>query len=528
MTRNKTGIAEKCILLASGLLLALMVGLLAVIISVASRLQEAQTKTFIQTLHLEQSQQKKLLNEGLQQKGQSMANLLAQSAAGMIASYDFHSLLELASNAATDPEIAAIIIRDRQGNELTASRKKQTDDVIKLDIVFEDQPIGSAELQLDNTSIRQGIDALGDRIAKLQQEADKAKSDAAIKLGSVILVAAGIVVFFMCFGIYWTISHFITRPMKHVISGLNESAGKVTQASTELSSTSSQLADGASRQVASIEETSAALEEFSSMTRQNSGNAELCDRLMREVNMVVEKASHSMEAQTSAMKEISRSSEQISKIIKTIDEIAFQTNLLALNAAVEAARAGDAGFGFAVVADEVRNLAMRATAAARDTAELIENTVKKIQEGEKQAGRTNDDFTSLAEKAYKVGSLVAEIALASKEQSHAITEVNQAVMEIDNVTQQTAANSEEAASASEELSVQSEHLEKMINEMEVMISGYGNRFSFDRAPLVAPATGGQTFNIPGRKDPTSRTIREKSGASNSGKMLPVKEEFENF
>jgi methyl-accepting chemotaxis protein len=278
-------------------------------------------------------------------------------------------------------------------------------------------------------------------------------------------------VIFMCIGIYWTVSQFIVKPMKRVISGLDESAGKVTEASAELSSTSNQLADGASRQVSSIEETSAALEEVSSMTRQNASNADLCDGLMREVNVVMAKASHSMAAQTLSMKEISSASEQTSRIIKTIDEIAFQTNLLALNAAVEAARAGSAGSGFAVVADEVRNLALRATTAARNTAALIEGTVKKVQEGEVLVARTNQDFALVAEKASEVGALVAEIATASKEQSYAITEVNQAVVEIDSVTQQTAANSEEAASASEELSAQSVHLKQMVDKMKELISG---------------------------------------------------------
>jgi methyl-accepting chemotaxis protein len=480
MTGKKKGIAAKSILIASGLMQVLMICLLAIIISITSRLQQEQAQTFIKTLHSEKGEQEKLLHQGLRQKGQSMADLLAQSAAGMITGYDFLSLLELTSNAVTDPEIAAVIIRDRAGNEMASSITGHTDVVIKTDIIFDGEIIGSTELQLNDALIHLGIDALGERIAKLQEEADAAMAASAMKLGIIIFMAAALVVIFMCIAIYLTVTLLLVKPMKHVIRGLDESAGKVTEASAELSSTSNQLADGASRQVASIEETSAALEEVASMTRRNADNADLCDGLMREVNLVMEKANHSMAAQTLAMNEISSASEKTSRIIKTIDEIAFQTNLLALNAAVEAARAGSAGSGFAVVADEVRNLALRATSAARDTAALIEGTVNKVQEGEMLAARTSQDFVEVAAKAHKVGTLVAEIASASKEQSLAIAEVNQAVTEIDSVTQQTAANSEEAASASEELSAQSVHLKQMIDELVELISGSSNRGRSDR------------------------------------------------
>ena len=140
---------------------------------------------------------------------------------------------------------------------------------------------------------------------------------------------------------------------------------------------------------------------------------------------------------------ISKASEETSKIIKTIDEIAFQTNLLALNAAVEAARAGEAGAGFAVVADEVRNLAMRAAEAAKNTADLIEGTVKKVQDGSLLVATTNDAFSQVKESTTQVGNLVSEITEASKEQSSGIEQVNIAISEMDKVVQQNAANAEE-------------------------------------------------------------------------------------
>ncbi len=206
------------------------------------------------------------------------------------------------------------------------------------------------------------------------------------------------------------------------------------------------LAEGASEQASSIEETSASLEEMAAMTKQNAENAGQTNILMQESIKGIDKANSSMGILTESMQEITAASEETSKIIKTIDEIAFQTNLLALNAAVEAARAGEAGAGFAVVADEVRNLAMRAAEAAKNTASLIEGTVTKVKTGSSLVSETNEMFSSVAQGVVKGGELVAEINVASTEQSQGIGQINTAVAEIDKVTQQNAAQAEEMAS----------------------------------------------------------------------------------
>jgi len=221
---------------------------------------------------------------------------------------------------------------------------------------------------------------------------------------------------------------------------------KMNEAVGQSVSMSQSLAEAAAEQAASLEETSSSLEEMTSMTKQNAGNAYQANTLINDTQEVIKKADGSMKQLTASMKEISTASEETVKIIKTIDEIAFQTNLLALNAAVEAARAGGAGAGFAVVADEVRNLAMRAAEAARNTSELMEDIVRKINKGEKLVHITGEGFREITDRCSRVVSLVQEIAAASQEQAQGIEQINKAVTEMNNLTQRNAAAAEELAS----------------------------------------------------------------------------------
>src|SRR5512145_38587 len=268
-------------------------------------------------------------------------------------------------------------------------------------------------------------------------------------------------------------SRSIALPVGQIADDLNEASEQVATASSEVAQASQSLAEGASEQASALEETSSSLEEMSSMTKQNADNASQAKALTQEARQIVDKVNDQMSRMVTAIQVVTRSSEETGKIIKTIDEIAFQTNLLALNAAVEAARAGEAGAGFAVVAGEVRNLAVRAAEAAKNTAGLIEETVKKTQGGSELVDKTGKAFSEVAGSATRVGEILAEIAAASGEQTQGIDQVNKAVADLDRIVQQNVAGAEENASSSEELNAQAQEMKRLLSHLERVVGEHG-------------------------------------------------------
>jgi len=235
--------------------------------------------------------------------------------------------------------------------------------------------------------------------------------------------------------------------ISHMSARMNLVNENLREMIVEIASASQSVAEAASQQAASLQETGASLEELTAMAGRNSDHATQADQLMTEAIHQAQNADQSMERLSGAMQNMTASSTKIAGIVSTIDEIAFQTNLLALNAAVEAARAGEAGAGFSVVADEVRNLAMRAADAARATSELIDETVKTIQEGNTLVDTTTDGFKQVVSNASKVASFMSEIASASQEQTNGIRQLNEAVTEMDRSTQQNAATAQQLSAS---------------------------------------------------------------------------------
>jgi len=263
----------------------------------------------------------------------------------------------------------------------------------------------------------------------------------------------------------------IAAPITELAGNLRLGADHTAQAAGQVSQTSQSLAEGASRQAASLEETSASLEELSSMTHQNTDNAEKAKQFANQARQSADSGVSEMQHMQEAMAAIKQSSDEIAKIIKTIDEIAFQTNILALNAAVEAARAGEAGAGFAVVAEEVRNLAQRSAVAAKETGSKIEDSISKTAQGVDISQKVAVSLSEIAQKIRQVDELAGQVASAAAEQNRGLAQINKAVTEIDQITQTNAASAEESASAAEELNAQSAVMKDSVEKLDALIQG---------------------------------------------------------
>ncbi len=299
--------------------------------------------------------------------------------------------------------------------------------------------------------------------------------------------------------------------IQQVFSG----AEQVASASNQISDGSQQMAQSATEQAGNLEEISSNLQEITSMSLQNTNNAKEAKNMTDNSRESALKGVESMKRLSVSIDKIKTSSDETSKIVKTIDEIAFQTNLLALNAAVEAARAGEAGKGFAVVAEEVRNLAIRSAEAAKNTTDLINESVSNAQEGVEHNKEVMENLQIINDQVIKIGEIMSEVSAGSEQQRGGVEQVNMAIDQMNKITQQNAANAEESASASEELSSQAEEMRSLTARFQVSRSASGVHIIAPKSPQPAQSTSNY------------RTRQTSNGASKSAEDLIPFDDFDS-
>jgi methyl-accepting chemotaxis protein len=309
-------------------------------------------------------------------------------------------------------------------------------------------------------------------------------------------------------GLVFFIGRGITRPLDTTGRELAAGANRVAAAAAQVAASAQSLSQGATEQAASLEETSASMEEMASMTRRNSDHAEQAAVLVGAVAERVEGSNAALDGMVASMDGIRESSQQVARIIRTIDEIAFQTNILALNAAVEAARAGAAGMGFAVVADEVRTLAQRSAQAAKDTEALIETSIARTNDGASRVADVAEAIASITESVGRVQGIVHDVRQASQQQSQGIAQVATALAQMEQVTQSTAATAEETAAASEELNREAWMSMEVVRRLGALIGHQGA----PEAPSVPAADGAGDRPAPARSARTPQPAGTRKAA----------------
>ncbi len=313
------------------------------------------------------------------------------------------------------------------------------------------------------------------------------------------MVAAAILSLLLGVGISVMVALRVSRKFHSIVGSLDASANQVSSVSTKVSAASSQLASGAADSASNLTQTSSALQEMSNVTRKNAESATNASHLMDISQTTMIKSSRSMENTLGAMKSINQSADKVSRIVKTIEEIAFQTNILSLNASVEAARAGEHGKGFAIVAEEVRNLAQRTTQAAKETSLLIEENAQQAQSGMEVTQETGEALREMIAETHRVAEILNQIETASHHQSEGIHEITSAVSQMQNVTLNNNINAKETAAASEDMALHAASLRLVVKQLVTIVEGVKKGTSNEKVlsrPTVVKNRAPQTRPMP--------------------------------
>jgi methyl-accepting chemotaxis protein/methyl-accepting chemotaxis protein-1 (serine sensor receptor) len=373
---------------------------------------------------------------------------------------ELSNLMDSASDRQMIQELQAkaVAVRPLSDDVTQLIQKQQMNDALK--VVSEKLLPAYDDLQ------RNARDFLSNQRDKMSGEVLQVQASAS---STRMMAFAFVLLTLFCSAVISIVVRQMSRALGKMGGQVSEGAQQVARAAVQMGSISQSLAQGASEQAVSLEQTSASAEQVNSMVQRNARSSREAADHNKDANRLLTEANQKLEQMLDSMRDISSSSERISKIIRVIDEIAFQTNILSLNAAVEAARAGEAGMGFAVVADEVRNLAQRCSQAAKDTSALIEESIQHAKTGKVRLDEVAGSMRQVTDSAVEVQRLSNEVNAGSEEQARAIEQISKAILQIQQVTQQTAASAEEGASAGAQMGAEADHLQAAVSRMRAML-----------------------------------------------------------
>ena len=379
-----------------------------------------------------------------------------------------------------------------------------------------------ARLAVEVLSAAEAVQDLG-----LKNVEDIAKeSNSSLGIASWVMIIGLIIALILSALVALYIIKSIVKIVTEAVKSLSEGTTQVVSASEQISSASVSLAEGASSQASSVEEVSATIEQATASNNQNADNSREANILAQHSNDAAKVGNQRVGDLMVAMQEITASSQKISRIIKTIDEIAFQTNLLALNAAVEAARAGEHGLGFAVVAEEVKNLAERSAGAAKEITGIIEASIDQVKAGTEVANKTKESFTEILNGIKKTSDLIGEIAISAKEQAEGMNQIAIAMGSVDQITQQNASASEETAAAAEELNAQALSMLDNVSELALLAGfdmGKENRASKSIKRISTPSLPPKRLSVStSSKKPMNKPSSTASRRNNED-VFPLEE-----